>query len=78
MSQPIARMASTRTAHCQPHVSMRNCTRGLNPRIPTPIPAEAMPMAVANRSGNQAWIRITAGTQPARLTPTAVIPLNVR
>ena len=57
---------------------MRSWAKGTSARIPTPMPAEAMPMAVPTEVGNQPRISTTEGTQPAALMPSAASTPMVR
>jgi hypothetical protein len=59
-----------RIAQRQPSESIRTCVNGTRAKIPTPMPADTMPIAVPTRAGNQARMRTTAGTQPAALMPS--------
>jgi hypothetical protein len=59
-----------------PTPSIRSCANGTSAKIPTPIPAEATPIAVPTDDGNQPRINTTDGTQPAALTPSAASTPN--
>ena len=70
--------ARQRRADRQPSHSMRSWAKGTSAKIPTPMPAEAMPMAVPTEVGYQPRISTTEGTQPAALMPSAASTPMVR
>ena len=57
---------------------MRSCASGTSAKIPTPMPADAMPSAVPMRDGNQPRTRMTDGTHPVLDTPAAAMTPNAR
>ncbi len=70
--------AMTRYAARQPRVWIRNWTKGIKRKIPTPIPEEMIPMASPLFSLNQFWMTVVFETHPVEATPMAVTMLKNR